>query len=59
LTEATFLDKEVTDNGSPDKAKLFVRRGRKAAGLLKKRWPSCRRMTFGKFGFFISLDTVF
>jgi hypothetical protein len=29
------------------------------AGLLKERWPSCRRMAFGKFGFFILLDIVF
>jgi len=27
----------------PDKAKPSVRRGRKAAGFLR-RWPSCRRM---------------
>jgi len=33
-----------SQTGSPDKAKPFVRRGQKAAGLLIGRWPSYRRM---------------
>jgi len=32
LTNAAFLDKEIADNGLLEKAKPFVRRGRKAAG---------------------------
>jgi hypothetical protein len=32
LTNATFLDKKMRNNSLPDKAKPFVRRGRKAAG---------------------------
>jgi len=35
LTNAAFLDKEIADNGSLEKAKPFVRRGRKAAGPAK------------------------
>jgi hypothetical protein len=37
-----------------DKAKPFVREGRKAAGLLRRR-PSCRRIDFWQFGFFIGV----
>jgi hypothetical protein len=35
LTNPAFLDKEIADNGSLEKAKPFVRRGRKAAGPAK------------------------
>jgi hypothetical protein len=31
-----LLDKKVSNNGSPDKAKPFVRRGRKAAAFCNK-----------------------
>ncbi len=39
-----------------DKAKPFVRRCRKAAGLLWERWPSCRRIYFSVWGAFCSLS---
>jgi hypothetical protein len=35
LTNPAFLDKEIAENGSLEKAKPFVRRGRKAAGPAK------------------------
>jgi hypothetical protein len=35
LTNPAFLDKEIADNGSLEKAKPFERRGRKAAGPAK------------------------
>jgi hypothetical protein len=36
LPKSTFFDIEMISKGFPDKAKPFVRRGRKAAGLLIK-----------------------
>jgi hypothetical protein len=35
LPNSTFFDIETVNKDSPDKAKPSVRRGRKAAGLLK------------------------
>jgi len=36
LTNTTIFDMEITNSDSPDKAKPSVRKGRKAAGLLKE-----------------------
>lgn len=36
LTNTTWFDIDITNDGSPDKAKPSVRKGRKAAGLLKE-----------------------
>ena len=46
--DAIFLE-----NKSPDKAKPFERRGRKAAGLLRKDGRAAEGWTSGKLGFFI------
>jgi hypothetical protein len=43
LTYITFLDKEIGDNGSLEKAKPFVRRGRKAADPAKGRMAELPR----------------
>jgi hypothetical protein len=39
LTNSTFSDKQVINSGLTDKAKPFVKRGQKAAGL-SIRWPN-------------------
>jgi hypothetical protein len=36
----------------PDKAKPFVRGGRKAAGLINEDGRAAEGLTFGEFGFF-------
>jgi hypothetical protein len=46
LTDAAFLDREVTDNGSPGKPKPFVRRQRKSAGLLSGDCRTSRKIFF-------------
>jgi hypothetical protein len=37
----------------PDKAKPFVRGGRKAAGLINEDGRAAEGLTFGEFGFFL------
>ena len=42
LTNTTVFDIEIVNIGSLEKAKPFVRRGRKAAGAEQvSAWPSC------------------
>jgi len=44
----------------PDKAKPFVRRGRKVASAEQvEAWSSCRRIKFGKLGLFILIRTLY
>jgi hypothetical protein len=51
LPKSTFFDIEMISKGFPDKAKPFVRRGRKAAGLLIKDGRAAEGWTSGRSAF--------
>lgn len=53
LTQIVSYDKRRPSIRSPDKAKLFVRRGQKAAGLLEEDGRATEGGTKGKLGFFV------
>ena len=57
LTISCVLRYKTTQfSSSPDKAKPFERGGRKVTGLICRsvRWPNCRKIVLGRFGFFIA-----